>query len=163
MSHSLLPKLSLESHILSYSLPLRDSICESSNCFGSDVGIESKGRTEVENTIFLRPRQCSRRAQHYLDEIRSQGDNMNKQKAFSLLIIIGASILLFRTIRLLTVENGWETLATWVIVLTFIEMFVDICCIIFSFQWLLKLSLKSKLISLRLAVSSMGRTSVRAK
>lgn len=60
---------------------------------------------------------------------------MKRDKIYSSLLIFGAGILLFRTIRLLTVENGWEHLAIWVIVFTFIEMFIDLLCIIFSFQW----------------------------
>lgn len=75
---------------------------------------------------------------------------MNKQKQYSSLLILGASILLFRTIRLLTVENGWNVLAHWVIVLTLIEMAIDTLCIIFSFHWLIRVSNKSKSISLRL-------------
>ena len=79
---------------------------------------------------------------------------MNKQKLYSSLLILGASILLFRTVRLLTVENGWEVLANWVIVLTFIEMAIDALCILFSFHWLLRNSKSSKSISLRLIASA---------
>lgn len=79
---------------------------------------------------------------------------MNKQKLYSSLLILGASILLFRTIRLLTVENGWNVLANWVIVLTLIEMAIDTLCIIFSFHWLIRVSNKSKSISLRLGASA---------
>ena len=79
---------------------------------------------------------------------------MNKQKLYSSLLVLGASILLFRTIRLLTLENGWEVLAHWVIVLTFIEMTIDASCILFSFHWLLRNSKSSKSISLRLIASA---------
>lgn len=72
-----------------------------------------------------------------------------RQKLYASLLIMGASILLFRTIRLLTIENGWIILANWVIILTFIEMAIDIICIIFSFHWFLKDSNSSKSISLR--------------
>ena len=74
---------------------------------------------------------------------------MNKRKLYASLLILGASILLFRTIRLLTIENGWNILANWVIVLTFIEMSIDTLCIIFSFHWLFRDSKGSKFISLR--------------
>jgi hypothetical protein len=75
---------------------------------------------------------------------------MNKQKLYSLVLILGASILLFRTIRLLTIENGWNTLADWVIALTFFEMAIDILCIIFSSHWLFRNSNSSKSIALHL-------------
>lgn len=60
---------------------------------------------------------------------------MNKQKRYASLLILGAGILLFRTIRLLTLENGWDILASWVIILTFIEMAIDLLCLIFALQW----------------------------
>lgn len=75
---------------------------------------------------------------------------MNKHKLYASLLILGAGILLFRTIRLLTIENGWNTLAGWVIVLTFIEMTIDILCIIYSSHWLFRNSNSSKSIALRL-------------
>ena len=79
---------------------------------------------------------------------------MNKRKLYSSLLILAASILLFRTIRLLTVEDGWNILANWVIVLTFMEMAIDTLCIIFSFHWLFRDSKKSKFISLRFGASA---------
>ena len=79
---------------------------------------------------------------------------MNKQKIYPMLMILGASILLFRTMRLLTVENGWEILAIWVIACTFIEMLIDLICIAFSISWLLKTNLNSKRISLRLGAAA---------
>jgi hypothetical protein len=79
---------------------------------------------------------------------------MNKQKVYPLLMIAGASILLFRTIRLLTIENGWETLAIWVITCTIIEMIIDLFCIAFSFSWLIKTNLNSKIIALRLGAAA---------
>jgi hypothetical protein len=79
---------------------------------------------------------------------------MKRQKLYSSLLILGASILLFRTIRLLTVENGWEVLAGWVIILTFIEMAIDLFCINFSFKWLFNNNLKSRKYALRLGASA---------
>lgn len=74
---------------------------------------------------------------------------MKRQKLYAFLLFLGAGILLFRTIRLLTVENGWNVLANWVIILTFIEMVIDALCIIYSIHWLASDSLKSKSHSLR--------------
>jgi hypothetical protein len=79
---------------------------------------------------------------------------MNKQKAYPLLMILGASILLFRTIRLLTVENGWETLAIWVITCTFIEMVIDLSCIAFSVLWFINIYPDSKKIALKLGAAA---------
>ena len=74
---------------------------------------------------------------------------MKKHTLYSSLLILGASVLLFRTIRLLTVENGWEVLANWVIILTIIEMAIDIACLGFSLQWLISNKLNSKSKALR--------------
>ena len=79
---------------------------------------------------------------------------MKRQKIYSSLMALGASILLFRTIRLLTVENGWETLSVWVIALTFIEMLMDVFCIVYSCHWLIADSSKSQKRSLRLGASA---------
>lgn len=79
---------------------------------------------------------------------------MNKRKLYSSLLIFGASILLFRTIRLLTIEEGWNILANWVIILTFMEMAIDTLCIIFSFHWLFRDSRKSKVFSLRFGATA---------
>lgn len=79
---------------------------------------------------------------------------MKKDNIYSSLLILGAGILLFRTIRLLTVENGWNRLAGWVIVLTFTEMAIDALCIIYSFRWQLKHSNPSRSISLRLGATA---------
>jgi hypothetical protein len=67
---------------------------------------------------------------------------------------LGACILLFRTIRLLTVENGWEHLAVWVIIFTFLEMTIDLLCIFFSFLWLLNSAELVKKISLRFGAAA---------
>lgn len=81
---------------------------------------------------------------------------MKKQKLYATLLILGASILLFRTIRLLTFENGWNILENWVIVLTFVEMAIDTLCIIYSFNWLFGNSKRAKLISLRFGAAAAG-------
>ena len=74
---------------------------------------------------------------------------MKRQKLYSLLLIFGAGILLFRTLRLLTVENGWEILAVWVLVLTFVEMSIDLLCIFYSFRWFFRGSESLQRMSLR--------------
>jgi hypothetical protein len=79
---------------------------------------------------------------------------IKRKKIYPLLLILGAGVLLFRTIRLLTVENGWELLALWVIAFTFVEMIIDLLCIIFSFHWLLTDGVNSKKLSLRFGAAA---------
>lgn len=74
---------------------------------------------------------------------------MNRQKIYASLLILGACILIFRALRLLTYENGWIILASWVVALTLMEMAIDALCVIFSFRWLFTNSELSKTRSLR--------------
>ena len=62
---------------------------------------------------------------------------ISKQRIYALLLILGASILLFRTLRLMFVEQGLEILVLWVIILTIVEFLIDISCIIGSLRWLI--------------------------
>lgn len=79
---------------------------------------------------------------------------MKRQKLYASLMVLGASILLFRTIRLMFFENGLETLSTWVNALTIIEMIIDVSCIIYSARWFLKNTEIDKTTSLRLGASA---------
>ena len=79
---------------------------------------------------------------------------MNKKKVFPLLLTLGAVVLVFRTIRLLFFENGLHSLMLWVIILTFIEMIIDLSCIFFSLKWFFKNNGKDVIISLKLAASA---------
>lgn len=76
------------------------------------------------------------------------------KKIFPILMILGAGILLFRTILLLFFENGLHSLMIWVIVLTFIEMIIDLTCITFSFKWFLNNQKNNIIKSLRLGASA---------
>jgi hypothetical protein len=60
-----------------------------------------------------------------------------RKQIYPALMILGAGILLFRTIRLMFFENGLETLVIWVNVLTVVEMLVDLACIVYSVKWLI--------------------------
>jgi hypothetical protein len=62
---------------------------------------------------------------------------VTKQRIYAFLLILGASILLFRTLRLLFFEQGLEILVLWVIILTVLESIIDSCCIIGSLRWLI--------------------------
>jgi len=73
---------------------------------------------------------------------------IRKEKAPPLLMIFGASILLFRTIRLLYFEDGLIILALWTKILTFIEMIIDLLCVFVSFKWLKESDYRFRSISL---------------
>jgi hypothetical protein len=62
---------------------------------------------------------------------------VTKQRIYAFLLILGASILLFRTLRLLFFEQGLEILVLWVIILTVLESIIDSCCFIGSLRWLI--------------------------
>jgi len=47
---------------------------------------------------------------------------ISKQRIYAFLLILGASILVFRTLRLMFFEQGLEILVLWVIILTIVEL-----------------------------------------
>jgi len=62
---------------------------------------------------------------------------ISKQRIYAFLLILGAGILLWRTLQLMFVEHGLETLVLWVILLTIVESIIDFSCIIGSLRWLI--------------------------
>lgn len=60
------------------------------------------------------------------------------RRAPALLLALGASILLFRTLMLLFVEGGLSTLAWFTVTLTFAEMAMDLACLTLSLRWALQ-------------------------
>lgn len=61
-----------------------------------------------------------------------------KQRVYAFLLLLGASILLFRTIKLAFFENGLETLIFIVASTIFIEMISDVVCLCYSIRWFAK-------------------------
>lgn len=61
--------------------------------------------------------------------------NISTQRFYSILIALGAGILLFRTLRMMLVENAFEILATWVSGLLVLEFLIDLGCIVGSIRW----------------------------
>ncbi|BEP28160.1 hypothetical protein [Helicovermis profundi] len=57
-----------------------------------------------------------------------------KEKLFPSLMILGACVLLFRTVKLLIFEKGLIILSMWLNMLTIIEMIIDMACILFLFD-----------------------------
>jgi len=62
---------------------------------------------------------------------------ISRQRIYAFLLILGASILLWRTLQLLFVERGLEILVLWAIILTILELIIDFSCIIGSLRWLI--------------------------
>lgn len=62
---------------------------------------------------------------------------ISKQRIYAFLLILGASILLFRTLRMMFFEKAFEILVLWVIILLMVEFLIDISCIISSLRWLI--------------------------
>lgn len=62
---------------------------------------------------------------------------VSKQRIYAFLLILGASILLFRTVRMMFIENAFEILVLWVSLLLIAEFLVDISCIGSSLRWLI--------------------------
>lgn len=92
------------------------------------------------------------------------------QRTYAILIAVGASILLYRTVSLAFFEGGLQKLLPVFVVLTFVEMAVDAACLGFSIRWAvhadsayarvpLRLGAAATLIHfLRVAVFALGRT-----
>lgn len=60
-----------------------------------------------------------------------------KQRIYAVLMILGAGILLFRTIRMLLVENALNILVLWVSILLIAEFLIDLGCVLWSVRWLI--------------------------
>ena len=50
-------------------------------------------------------------------------------------LILLASILLFRTVRMMLVEEAFEILVAWVIGLLILEFLIDLGCVLSSIRW----------------------------
>lgn len=78
----------------------------------------------------------------------------SKQRIYAFLLILGASTLLFRTIRMVLIENAFNILVFWVFSLLIIEFLIDLSCVLSSIRWFISNnSLKARL-PLRLGASA---------
>lgn len=75
---------------------------------------------------------------------------MKKQRIYAALLLLGASILLYRTISMMLFENALKILAGWVIGLLFLEFFIDLGCLLSAVNWLVKGKGKNAALPLRL-------------
>ncbi|MFC1866468.1 hypothetical protein ACFLYB_07160, partial [Chloroflexota bacterium] len=79
---------------------------------------------------------------------------MSKQRIYAFLLTVGASILVFKTLRLMFIEQGLEILVFWVIILTVMELLVDISCIIGSLRWLITNDVNKATLALKLGAAA---------
>ena len=75
-------------------------------------------------------------------------------RLYAALLIFGAGVLLFRTVRMAFVEGGLEQSTWWVLVLLFIEMAFDIGCMAASIRWLITAEAKHSRPALRLGTAA---------
>lgn len=59
----------------------------------------------------------------------------SKQRIYASFMILLAGIVLFRTIRMMLVENAFEILVLWVITLLIAEFLIDLACLFWSIRW----------------------------
>lgn len=59
----------------------------------------------------------------------------SRQRIYACLLILGASILLFRTIRMVLIENAFNILVFWVFSLLIVEFLIDLSCVLSSIRW----------------------------
>jgi hypothetical protein len=64
-------------------------------------------------------------------------NRLSKQRIYAFLLILGASILLFLTSRMIFVQRAFEILVLWVFILLILEFLVDISCFVSSLRWLI--------------------------
>jgi hypothetical protein len=76
-----------------------------------------------------------------------------KQRIYAILLIFGACILLFRTIRMVYFD-AYTILMVWVFILLILEMLIDITCLISSIIWYIADDVNKSKIPLRLGASA---------
>jgi len=79
---------------------------------------------------------------------------ISKQRIYSLLLVMGAGLLLWRTLQLMFFEQGLEILVLWVISLTILESLIDFSWIISSFRWLISNDDLEATLSLKLGAAA---------
>ncbi|MFP4484214.1 MAG: hypothetical protein ACLFO1_05110 [Spirochaetaceae bacterium] len=59
-----------------------------------------------------------------------------RQRPFAALMVLGAGVLLFRTVKMMLVEGAFTRLVWWVAALTVVESLIDLACLAASARWL---------------------------
>ncbi|MFP4564222.1 MAG: hypothetical protein ACLFRY_13040 [Spirochaetia bacterium] len=60
-----------------------------------------------------------------------------KQRPFAFLMVLGAGVLLFRTVMMMLAEGAFTRLVWWVAALTVVEFLIDLGCLTASARWLI--------------------------
>jgi len=58
-----------------------------------------------------------------------------RQRLYAGLLMFGAGILIFRSLRMVTVEQAFDILVDWVYVLLIMEFMIDVACFMASLRW----------------------------
>ncbi len=77
------------------------------------------------------------------------GSTVSKQRIYASLLALGACILLYRTIMMLS-QGALNTLVLWVSILLFAELLLDLSCLLSSIFWWIKNDKNKSRIPLRL-------------
>ena len=77
----------------------------------------------------------------------------SKQRLYAGLIFLGAGVLLFRTLRLVF-TGALSILVPWVSVLLFVEMLLDLTCMVFATRWWIAGDASKDRIPLRLGAAA---------
>ena len=80
--------------------------------------------------------------------------DLSKQRLYAFLLTLGASILLFRTMRMMLIEGAFEILVTWVVGLLIAEFLIDLACVIGSIRWFILNDRTKATIPLRLGAAA---------
>jgi hypothetical protein len=59
---------------------------------------------------------------------------MSKQRTYASLMVLGAGILLYRTILMIS-QGALHTLIPWVAFLLVVELLVDLSCLVGAISW----------------------------
>jgi len=79
--------------------------------------------------------------------------NKSKQRLYASLLMLGAGILLFRTIMMLY-QGALEILVLWVSALLIFELLIDLSCLISSARWWIANDKDKSLLALRLGAAA---------
>jgi len=79
---------------------------------------------------------------------------ISNQRIYALLMILGAGILLFRTLRMMLIEGAFEILLIWVIFLLLAEFLIDLACLLSSIGWFINNKLGKARLPLRLGAAA---------
>ena len=79
---------------------------------------------------------------------------LSRQRIYAFLLIVGASILLYRTITMIFFDRAFEYLVLWVFILLVVEFSVDISCIAGSIRWLISNSERDATFPLQLGAAA---------